>query len=186
MDSDEAEMREAEVRTAEHWSAIMNRARAEIHAAYSAAHAAVNGISAEALQQARTARDSADADWHSDWFVEPVISGYEIKRLQNIVANEQGLLDLNLIPSSQLSLSKHNLEHAIDLQSTQASKSLAAAAVACATQDYYKARYPGSDLGEVAACAPEPIQCVSPYAHFNAVSLSKGRLGQAAGPYRYR
>ena len=100
MDSDEAEMREAEVRTAERWSAIMNRARAEIHAAYSAAHAAVNGISAEALQQARTARDSADADWHSDWFVEPVISGYEIKRLQNIVANEQGLLDLNLIPSS--------------------------------------------------------------------------------------
>jgi hypothetical protein len=139
-------MREAEVRTASYWSAIQNRARAEIHAAYSAAHAAVDGRSAEALQQARAARDSADADWHSDWFVEPVISGYEIKRLQNIVANEQGLLDLNLIPSSQLSLSKHKLEHAIDLQSTQVSNSFASAVIARATQDYYQARYPGSDF----------------------------------------
>ena len=81
------------------------------------------------------------------------MSGYEIKRLQNIVANEQGLLDLNLIPSSQLSLSKRKLEHAIDLQSTQVSNSLASAVIARATRDYYQARYPGSDFaGLMCAC----------------------------------
>ena len=45
-----------------------------------------------------------------------------------------------------LALSKHKLEHAIDLQSTQVSNSLASAVIARATRDYYEARYPGSDL----------------------------------------
>ena len=97
-----------------------------------------------------------------------MISGYEIKRLQNIVANEQGLLDLNLIHSSQLSHSKHNLEHAIELQSTQVSKAAASAAIARAIRDHYRAQYPGLDLDEGTACAAGPVQRVSPYARFNA------------------
>ena len=97
-----------------------------------------------------------------------MISKYDIERLQNIVANEQGLLDLNLIHSSQLALSKHNLEHAIELQSTQVSKAAASSAIAHAIRDHYRAQYPGLDLDEGAACAAGPIQRVSPYARFNA------------------
>ena len=64
-------------------------------------------------------RPDADCDWHPFWFVEPMVSDYEVKRLRNIVANEQGLLHLNLIPSSQLSSSVHNLSQALLLQASQ-------------------------------------------------------------------
>ena len=165
-------MREAEVRTERMLHDEQDRARAEINAAYGAARAAMDGRTAEALEQAHAARDSADANWHSDWFVEPVISGCEIERLQNIVANEQGLLDLNLIPSSQLSLSKHNLDHAIELQSTQVSRAVASAAIAHAICDHYRARYPGLDLDEGAVCAAGPVQRVSLYARCKPASAS--------------
>ena len=71
-----------------------------------------------------------------------MISDYEIERLQTVVANEQGLLDLNLISSSQLSLSNHTLERNLDLQCMQLSRAVATTAIAQAIRNYYVEQYP--------------------------------------------
>ena len=141
-DSEEAEVREAEVRAEYHAACAQNRAHAEINAAYSAARAAADGTAAGALERAVRAREVAYADWHLDWFCESLISDYEIERLHNIVANEQGLLDLDLIPSSQLSLSNHTLAHNVDQQCIQLSRIVATEAIAHAIRDYYVEQYP--------------------------------------------
>ena len=47
--------------------------RAEIREADDAAHAASVAQTAEDLQLALRAHDSAESDWHPDWFVQPLI-----------------------------------------------------------------------------------------------------------------
>lgn len=146
--------------------------RAEIREADYAAHEASVAQTAEDLQLALRARDSAEADWHPDWFVQPLISEFEIERLQNIVANEKGLMDLNLIPASQLSRSTHNLGHMTDLHSRQQCRAVVMAAIAYVVRDYHlaPAQYPGLDLD---MWDVEPTS--SPYAHFNAPFLGMTR-----------
>ena len=131
-DSEEAEIREAQMRAACHAADRQKRARAEISTADAIACAA---------------RSGQMAGWQpSD--EEPMvslISDYEIKRLRTVVRNEQGLLDLNLIPSSQLALSQHTLERNLDLQHRQLSRAVATAAIAHAIRDYYLEQFPGLD-----------------------------------------
>ena len=72
------------------------------------------------------------------------MTDYEISRLHTTVTNEQGLLSLGLISSAQLSNSKHRLEQALELQSSQQAllrekvgHAVATAAIACAIRGYY-------------------------------------------------
>ena len=131
-DSEEAEMREAHMRAACHAADRQKRARTEISAADAIACAACAG-------QMPGWQPSDDEPMVS------LISDYEIKRLRTIVRNEQGLLDLNLIPSSQLALSQHTLERNLDLQHRQLSRAVATAAIAHAIRDYYVEQFPGLD-----------------------------------------
>ena len=48
---------------------------------------------------------SSEGGWSPDWLAEPMVSEYEIQRLRAIVANERGLLNLNLIAHTQVSSS---------------------------------------------------------------------------------
>ena len=132
-DSEEAEMREAHMRAACHAADRQKRARTEISAAD-----AIIACAACAGQM---------PGWQSsdDEPMVSLISDYEIKRLRTIVRNEQGLLDLNLIPSSQLALSQHTLERNLDLQHRQLSRAVATAAIAHAIRDYYVEQFPGLD-----------------------------------------
>ena len=127
--SEEAEIREAEMRAACDAADRQRRARAEISAADATACAACAGHM---------------AGWQpsDDEPMVTMISDYEIERLQNVVANEQGLLDLNLISSSQLSLSTHTLERNLDLQCMQLSRVVATTAIAQAIRNYYVEQYP--------------------------------------------
>ena len=108
MDSEEAEMREAELRLEDHAAYAQNRVRAEIEAADRAAADAQASARPEAVARLAALRAGgsadADSDWHPDSVVEQMVSDYSIARLRTIVANERALLGLNLIPSSQLSL----------------------------------------------------------------------------------
>ena len=80
---------------------------------------------------------------------------YEIERLQTVVTNEKGLVHVNLIPASQLSLSIHTLDtlernlpklHGnLDLQCRQLSHAVATTAIAHAIRDYYVEQFPGLD-----------------------------------------
>ena len=85
-------------------------------------HAAVGAEEAvHAASEGAVVEASSEGGWSPDWLVEPIVSEYEIQRLRAIVANERGLLNLNLIPHTQVSRSIHNLEQALILQSAQQS-----------------------------------------------------------------
>ena len=117
---DEAELREHDKRGEDRAAREQDPVRAEIDAAD------------------RAAADSASAM--------QAIFPYDISRLHTTVTNEQGLLSLGLISSAQLLNSKHRLEQALELQSSQQAllrekvghaHAVATAAIACAIRGYY-------------------------------------------------
>jgi hypothetical protein len=149
MDSDEEEMREAELR-AEHYTACeQRRMRAEIESAEHAAADAQAATRPEAVARlaAFRAYSSVDAhsDWHPDSLVEQMVSDYSIAQLREVVANNRFLLGLSLILVSQLSLSIHNLDRYLELQRTQQSilcdmvgHEVATSAIVHAIHEYYR------------------------------------------------
>ena len=148
MDSEEAEMREAELRLEDQAACEQNRVRAEIHAAdcrAGDAKASARPVAVARLAALRAGVSAdTDLDWDPDSLVEQMVSDYSIARLRTIVANDQHLVGLNFITSSQLSLSIHNLDHYLELQTTQQSilcemtgHAVAASAVAHAIHEYY-------------------------------------------------
>ena len=152
MDSEEAEMREAEVRVEHRAACEQRRVRAEIEAAERAAADAQaceqNRVHTEvmAAQQAAAyaqasclALPTNDRDEVDGW-----MRDYEIDKLRTSVHNEQHLLSLNLIDPSCLSRTKYRLERALELQSSQEGlvherlgHALATAAISHAIQEFY-------------------------------------------------
>ena len=129
---DEAELREHDKRGEDRAAREQDRVRAEIDAADRAA-----ADSASAMQAIfpQPGEDDIVHGWMTD---------YEISRLHTTVTNEQGLLSLGLISSAQLLNSKHRLEQALELQSSQQAllrekvgHAVATAAIACAIRGYY-------------------------------------------------
>lgn len=129
---DEAELREHDMRGEDCAAREQDRVRAEIDAADRAA-----ADSASAMQAIfpQPGEDDIVHGWMTD---------YEISRLHTTVTNEQGLLSLGLISSAQLLNSKHRLEQALELQSSQQAllrekvgHAVATAAIACAIRGYY-------------------------------------------------
>ena len=84
--------------------AAFNECMAAVDAAVDAEEAA------RAASEGTVVEANSEGGWSPDWLVEPMVSEYEIQRLRAIVANERGLLNLNLIPHTQVSRSstRHN------------------------------------------------------------------------------
>ena len=152
IDSEEAEIREAEVRVEHRAACEQRRVRAEIEAAERAAADAQaceqNRVHTEimAAQQAAAyaqasclALPTNDRDEVDGW-----MRDYEINKLRTSVHNEQHLLSLNLIDPSCLSRTKYRLERALELQRSQEAlvherlgHALATAAILHAIQEFY-------------------------------------------------
>ena len=141
-------MREAELRLEDQAACEQNRVRAEINAADRTAAGAQASARPMAVARLTALRAGVSADTDSDWdpdsLVEQMVSEYAIAQLREIVANHRCLLGLNLILVSQLSLSIHNLDRHLELQTTQQSilcemtgHAVATASIAHAIREYY-------------------------------------------------
>ena len=130
---DEAELREHDKRGEHRAARERDRAlRAEINAADRAAADSASAMQAIFPQPGE------------DDIVHGLMTDYDISRLHTTVTNEQGFLSLGLISSAQLSNSKHRLEQALELQSSQQAllrekvgHAVVTAAIACAIRGYY-------------------------------------------------
>ena len=130
VDSEEAELREAELTAERIRAGAQKRARAEVMAVQQAAADA---------QATCAALPTHDDDEIHGW-----MSDYEISRLRTTVSNEQDLLSLNIITSAQLSNTLYQLEKAVGLQCVQRAlvrdrlgHAVVTVSIAHAIQEYY-------------------------------------------------